>query len=90
MEINEMNLTDTIILEFHNGYFEVQHKKVAEDSGNAYLSHKKTFATLPHLEKYLAPYSVAQSDLTNAIDVAKKEAGIKTAKQGLKFKERRA
>ena len=85
-----MNLTDTIILEFHNGYFEVQHKKVAEDSGNAYLSPKKTFATLPHLEKYLTPYSVAQDVLTKAIDVAKKEAGIKTAKQGLKFKERRA
>ena len=54
-----MNLTDTIILEFHNGYFEVQHKKVAEDSGNAYLSPKKTFATLTHLERYLTPYSVA-------------------------------
>ena len=85
-----MNLTDTIILEFHNGYFEVQHKKVAEDSGNVYLSNKKTFSTLPHLEKYLTPYRVAQDVLTNAIEVAKKEAGIKTAKQGLKFKERRA
>ena len=85
-----MNLTDTIILEFHNGYFEVQHKKVAEDSGNIYLSPKKTFATLPHLEKYLTPYSVAQDVLTNAVEVAKKEAGIKSAKQGLKFKERKA
>lgn len=85
-----MNLTDTIILEFHNGYFEVQHKKVAEDSGNAYLSSKKTFATPPHLEKYLTPYSVAQNALTNAIEVAKKEASIKAAKQGLKFKGRKA
>lgn len=77
-----MNLTNDIILEFRNGYFEVQHKKVAEDSGNVYLSEKKTFATLSHLKKYLAPYSVAQCALEKAVIEAKKEAGIKSAKQG--------
>lgn len=83
-----MKLTNTIILEFSNGYFEVQHEKVAEDSGNVYLSDKKTFATLSHLEKYLAPYSVAKGVLENAVGEAKKEAGIKSAKQGLEAKRK--
>ena len=83
-----MNLTNDIILEFKNGYFEVQHKKVAQDSGRPYLSDKKTFATRLHLEKYLAPYSVAQEDLTKAISEAIKERGIKDAKAGLAAKNR--
>lgn len=81
-----MNLTDSIILEFNSGYFEVQHKKVSEKTGEPYLSDKKTFATQSHLEKYLAPYSVAESVLEQAIKTAKLEAGIKAAKQGAKMK----
>lgn len=83
-----MNLTNDIILEFKNGYFEVQHKKVSQDSGNPYLSDKKTFATRLHIENYLAPYSVAQEDLTKAIDEAKTERGIKDAKAGLAAKDK--
>lgn len=83
-----MNLTNDIILEFKSGYFEIQHKNVAQDSGNTYLSDKKTFATRLHLEKYLAPYSVAQEDLTKAIGEAIKERGIKDAKAGLAAKDK--
>lgn len=83
-----MNLTSDIILEFKSDYFEVQHKKVAQDSGNPYLSDKKTFATRLHLEKYLAPYSVTQEELTKAIDEAVKERGIKDAKAGLAAKDK--
>ena len=83
-----MNLTNSIILEFSNGYFEIQHVKVSETSGAAYLSDKKTFATLSHLKKYLTPYSVAGSVLMNGIKAAKRDAGIRAAKQGLKMKGR--
>ena len=83
-----MNLTNDIILEFKNGYFEVQHKKVAQDSGKAYLSDKKTFATRLHLESYLAPYSVAQEELRKAIEEAKIERGIKDSKAGLAAKDK--
>lgn len=85
-----MNLTDSIVLEFNSGYFEVQHKKVSEKSGKPYLSDKKTFATLAHLEKYLAPYSVPDSVLEQAIKTAKLEAGIKSAKQAKAIKERKS
>lgn len=85
-----MNLTNNIVLEFSNGYFEIQHKKVSETSGKPYLSDKKTFATQSHLEKYLTPYSVAESILEKAIKEAKLEAGIKAAKQGAKIKERKS
>lgn len=85
---SDMNLTNDIILEFKSGYFEVRHKKVAHDSGNAYLSDKKTFATRLHLENYLAPYRVAQEELTKAIDEAIKERGIKDAKAGLAAKDK--
>lgn len=83
-----MKLTNDIILEFKNGYFEVQHEKVAQDSGKPYLSDKKTFATRLYLEKYLAPYRVAQEELTKAIDEAVKERGIKDAKAGLAAKDK--
>ena len=83
-----MNLTNGIILEFKNGYFEVQHKKVTQDSGKPYLSDKKTFATRLHLEKYLAPYRVAQEELTKAIDEAVKERGIKDAKAAIVAKDK--
>ena len=83
-----MNLTNDIILEFKNGYFEVQHKKVAQDSGNAYLSDKKTFATRLHLENYLAPYSVPQDILEKTMQLAKTERGIKDAKAGLAAKNK--
>ena len=85
-----MNLTDSIILEFNSGYFEVQHKNVSETSGKPYLSDKKTFATMPHLKKYLATYSVSERILEQAIKTAKLEAGIKAAKQGAKIKERKS
>lgn len=89
-----MNLTDSIILEFKSGYFEVQHKKVADESGNEYLSDKKTFANQSHLEKYLAPYSVSESVLSDGVNAAKKEAGIKAAKaakeSSIKFNKIRA
>lgn len=84
-----MNLTDNIVLEFSNGYFEIQHKKVSEKSGKPYLSDKKTFATLSHLKKHLKPYGVAESVLEQAIKTAKLEAGIKAAKQRAKVKERK-
>lgn len=84
-----MNLTDNIVLEFSNGYFEVQHKKVSEKTGEPYLSDKKTFATQQHLEKYLSPYSVSYGVLEQAIKTAKLEAGIKAAKQGAKMKGRK-
>lgn len=84
-----MKLTNDIILEFKNGYFEVQHKKVAESSGNAYSSDKKTFATQSHLEKHLAPYSVTQGDLEKGMQLAIREAGIKSAKQALEMKGRK-
>ncbi|QAY17999.1 hypothetical protein [Pseudoalteromonas phage C7] len=77
-----MNLTNDIILEFKNGYFEIQHRKVSETSGKGYLSDKKTFATQSHLEKYLAPYSVAQDVLADGIKSAIREAGIKSAIAG--------
>lgn len=83
-----MNLTNEIILEFSNGYFEVRNKKVAEDSGNDYLSDKKTFATLAHLQKYLEPCSVAESDLVKACQIARLEAGIKSAKVGVEMKNK--
>jgi len=83
-----MNLTNEIILEFKSGYFEVQHKKIAQDSGKPYLSDKKTFATRLHLEKYLSPYGIAQEELTKAIASAIKERGIKEAKAGLAAKNR--
>lgn len=81
-----MNLTDSIVLEFNSGYFEVQHKKVSEKTGEPYLSDKKTFATQSHLEKYLSPYSVSDGVLEQSIKTAKLEAGIKAAKQGAKMK----
>ena len=83
-----MKLTNDIILEFKNGYFEVQRRKVTESSGNEYLSDKKTFATKSHLEKYLVPYGVAQGDLEKGIQLAIREAGIKSAKQGLEMKKK--
>lgn len=89
-----MNLTNDIILEFKNGYFEVQHKKVSETSGKPYLSDKKTFATQSHLKKYLAPYSVSDGALADGVNAAKKEAGIKAAKaakeSSIKFNKIRA
>ena len=85
-----MNLTKDIILEFNSGYFEIQHKKVSETSCKPYLSEKKTFATLPHLKKHLAPYNVSESALGQAIKTAKLEAGIRAAKQGAKIKERKS
>lgn len=84
-----MNLTDSIILEFNNGYFEIQHKKVSETSGKPYLSDKKTFATLTHLKKHLSSYNIADSVLETAVKTAKLEAGIKAAKQGVKMKDRK-
>lgn len=83
-----MNLTNDIVLEFKNGYFEVQHKKVAQDSGKPYLSDKKTFATRLHLEKYLAPYSIAQEELRVGIKKAKTERGIKDAKASIVAKDK--
>lgn len=84
-----MNLAnDTIILEFKNGYFEVQHKKVTKDSGKVYLSDKKTFATRLHLESYLSPYSVVREELVKAIYEAIKERGIKDAKAGIAAKDK--
>lgn len=83
-----MNLTDDIVLEFKNGYFEVQHVKVAEDSGNPYLSDKKTFATQSHLEKYLTPYDVPQGVLEKTMQAAKTERGIKDAKAAIVAKEK--
>ena len=74
-----MNLTNDIILEFKNGYFEIQHKMVSETSGKGRLSAKKTFATQPHLEKYLAPYRLAKDVLEDDIKSAIREAGIKSA-----------
>ena len=74
-----MNLTNDIILEFKNGYFEIQHKMVSETSGKWRLSAKKTFATQSHLEKYLAPYSLAQDVLEDGVKSAIREAGIKSA-----------
>ncbi|AWG71969.1 hypothetical protein [Pseudoalteromonas phage PHS21] len=83
-----MNLTNDIILEFKNGYFEIQHKRVSGTSGKGRLSDKKTFATRLHLEKYLAPYSAAQEELTKAIEGAIKERGIKDAKAGIAAKDK--
>lgn len=83
-----MKLTKDIILEFKSGYFEVQHVKVAQDSGEPYLSDKKTFATQSHLEKYLAPYSVAQGFLEKVVQEVKTERGIKDAKAAIAAKEK--
>lgn len=89
-----MNLTNDIILEFKNGYFEIQHKRVSETSGKGRLSDKKTFATQSHLKKYLAPYSLAECALIDGVNAAKKEAGIKAAKaakeSSIKFNKIRA
>ena len=83
-----MKLTNTINLEFNNGYFEVQHEKVSKETGKVYLSDKKTFATLSHLRKYLTPYSTCKHALKNGVKLAKLEAGIKSAKQGKVAAER--
>lgn len=75
-----MNLTDTIVLEFNDGYYEIQHEKTAKDSGKKYLSDKKTFAEILHLKKYLSQYGVDHELTPNVINLVKMESGIKQAK----------
>ena len=76
-----MKLTDTILLEYNNGYYEIQHEKVAQETGNKYLSEKKTFAEYKYLDKYLAPYNISEQVLLAAVKTAKIESGVRQAKQ---------
>jgi hypothetical protein len=75
-----MKLTDSIVLQYSDGYYEVQHVKVAEESGKEYLTAKKTFATIPHLQKYLSPYNIAEEVLQEGIIESKKQEAILNAK----------
>ena len=75
-----MKLTDSIVLQYSDGYYEVQHVKVAEESGKEYLTAKKTFATIPHLQKYLSPYNISDEVLQESILESKREESVMNAK----------
>ena len=75
-----MKLTDSIVLQYSDGYYEVQHVKLAEESGKEYLTAKKTFATIPHLQKYLSPYNISDQVLQESILESKRECGVMEAR----------
>lgn len=83
-----MKLTDTISIEFNNGYYEIQHEKTAKDTNKKYFSDKKTFAELSHLKRYLSNFGASDEITPEFIDLLKIESGIRQAKNAALIKSR--